>query len=78
MWPEVRGEKLHADCSAGTGATPSPAGPSHEDNPQPPTQERPAVHRFLKSFSFVVLALMGSGIAYACYIGLTYWTGIGV
>jgi hypothetical protein len=36
------------------------------------------VHRFLKSFSFVVLALMGSGIAYACYIGLTYWTGIGV
>jgi hypothetical protein len=36
------------------------------------------VHRFLRLFSHLVLALMGSGIAYASYIGLTYWTGISV
>ena len=36
------------------------------------------VHRSLKWFSYVVLALMGSGVAYASYIGMAYWTGIGV
>jgi hypothetical protein len=36
------------------------------------------VHAALKWFSHVVLALMLSGIVYASYIGLSYWTGIGV
>ncbi len=36
------------------------------------------MHKSLRLFSYVVLALMGSGIVYASYIGLTYWTGIGV
>ena len=36
------------------------------------------MHKSLRLFSYVVLALMGSGIGYASYIGLTYWTGIGV
>ncbi len=29
-------------------------------------------------FSHVVLALMLTGIAYACVIAVTYWTGISV
>ena len=36
------------------------------------------MHKSLRLFSYVVLTLMGSGIVYASYIGLTYWTGIGV
>ena len=36
------------------------------------------VHAALKAFSFVVLALMATGIVYAGYISVTYWTGIGV
>jgi hypothetical protein len=36
------------------------------------------MHGSLKAFSFVVLALMVVGVVYASYIGITYWTGIGV
>lgn len=36
------------------------------------------MHAALRLFSHVVLALMAAGIVYASYIGLTYWTGIGV
>ena len=32
----------------------------------------------IKVFSHVVLALMLTGIAYASYIAVTYWTGISV
>jgi len=35
-------------------------------------------HHSLKVFSYVVLALMVVGIAYAAYISVTYWTGISV
>jgi len=42
------------------------------------TRREGAVHAALRLFSFIVLALMASGIAYASYIGLTYWSGIGV
>ena len=44
----------------------------------PPNRGTRIVHTSLRAFSYVVLALMGSGIVYATYIGLTYWTGIGV
>lgn len=36
------------------------------------------MHRSFRWFSYLVLALMGSGIAYASYIGVAYWAGIGV
>lgn len=32
----------------------------------------------LRVFSFVVLLLMATGIAYACFISFKYWSGIGV
>jgi hypothetical protein len=35
-------------------------------------------HGILRAVSFLVLALMLVGIAYAAYIAATYWTGIGV
>jgi hypothetical protein len=36
------------------------------------------MHGALKTVSYVVLALMGSGIVYATFIGIKYWTGISV
>jgi len=32
----------------------------------------------LKAFGYVMLVAMLSALAYAAYITLTYWTGIGV
>lgn len=37
-----------------------------------------SAYQGFKVFSHVVLALMLAGIVYACYIGVTYWTGISV
>jgi hypothetical protein len=34
--------------------------------------------RSLQIFSYVVLALMGAGIAYAGAVSVIYWTGISV
>ncbi|HEX7028921.1 MAG TPA: hypothetical protein VF268_16895 [Gammaproteobacteria bacterium] len=36
------------------------------------------LYGFLKIFSFIVLLLMATGIAYACFISIKYWSGIGV
>lgn len=36
------------------------------------------MHSAFKTFSYVVLLLMAASIAYASYIGITYWTGISV
>ena len=36
------------------------------------------MHGALKAVSYAVLVLMGSGIVYATYIGIKYWTGISV
>ena len=48
-----------------------PAGPSNEATPM-------TAYQGFKGFSFVVLALMLAGIAYASYIAVTYWAGISV
>jgi len=37
-----------------------------------------ALHGALKVFSYVVLLLMAAAIFYAGYIGIKYWSGIGV
>jgi hypothetical protein len=37
-----------------------------------------ALHGSLKVFSYVVLLLMAVAIIYAGFIGVKYWTGIGV
>lgn len=34
--------------------------------------------RAVRVISHVILALMAIGILYACYIGVSYWPGIGV
>lgn len=36
------------------------------------------LYESLKIFSFVVLLLLAGGVAYACFISLRYWPGIGV
>ena len=36
------------------------------------------MHGTLKTVSYVVLVLMGSGIVYASFISIKYWTGISV
>ena len=36
------------------------------------------MHGAFKAVSYVVLVLMGSGIVYASFIGIKYWTGISV
>jgi hypothetical protein len=36
------------------------------------------VHAALKSFSYVVIALMAVGIVYGAFICIKYWTGISV
>ena len=35
-------------------------------------------YKGIRIFSNVVLAMMASGIAYAAYIAINYWTGISV
>ncbi|WP_439125083.1 MAG: hypothetical protein ACNJA3_17150 [Pseudomonas rhizophila] len=37
-----------------------------------------AVQKVLKIVSYAVLVLMASAVVYASFIGITYWTGIGV
>lgn len=37
-----------------------------------------ALYRTLQIVSYVVLALGAAAIAYAVYIGIAYWSGIGV
>jgi hypothetical protein len=36
------------------------------------------LYEAFRIFSFIVLLLMATGIAYACFISLKYWSGIGV
>ena len=40
------------------------------------TEER--VHAPLKVLSYVIAALMAVAVAYAAYISVAYWSGIGV
>lgn len=40
--------------------------------------QRKQLYGPLKILSFVVLLLMATGIAYACFISVKYWSGIGV
>lgn len=39
---------------------------------------RPQMHASLKGLSYTVVLLMASSVIYAFYIGLKYWSGIGV
>lgn len=37
-----------------------------------------SVYQTLKAVGYAVLVLGGASICYAVFIGITYWTGIGV
>jgi hypothetical protein len=39
---------------------------------------RSAMQRTLKALSYLVLGSMTAAVAYALYISVTYWSGIGV
>lgn len=40
--------------------------------------QRKRLYGPLRILSFVVLLVMATGIAYACFISIKYWSGIGV
>jgi len=49
---------------------------SQAQHEQARTEER--VHAPLKVLSYVIAALMAVAVAYAAYISVAYWSGIGV
>lgn len=40
--------------------------------------QKSSLERVVRVISHVTLGLMAIGILYACYIGVSYWPGIGV